>query len=382
VSVERIESPKTKVLLVDDHEDNLVVLETILQSDELELLTARSGREALEILLVSDVAVALVDVQMPEMDGFELAQLMQGTERTRQIPILFVTASAHTRQRVFNGYAVGAVDFMFKPVDAQILRSKVDVFVQLYRQKQQIADQLRKQREMLRLNEILSAAIAHDLRNPLQTIAGGAMLIQKHINDEAIVRSSAERIQSGCARMTHLITDLLDFSNVRLTGTLPAHAMAVNLSEVAKKVVAEHQLADSSARFDVRTTGDLNGTLDESRMAQVFSNLIGNALAHGDRSEPVTMLLDGSNPNEIAFSIQNKGEIPAAMMPDLFNPFRSSGNRSAGSSGLGLGLYIVEQVVKIHGGRVSVHSGDGATRFDLRVPRHAKLPMAKEHSTA
>ncbi len=102
-----------KLLVVDDHTDNLTVLEALLKSDGVHLLMARSGREALEILLIHEIALAPIDVQMPDMDGFELAQLMRGTEKTRHIPILFITASSHNQQKVFNGYSVGAVDFIF-----------------------------------------------------------------------------------------------------------------------------------------------------------------------------------------------------------------------------------------------------------------------------
>jgi signal transduction histidine kinase len=374
-------SSKPKVLLVDDHVDNLIVLETLLQADNLELITARSGREALEILLVHDIAVALIDVHMPEMDGFELAQLMRGTERTRQIPIIFITAGAHNQQRVFNGYSLGAVDFMYKPVEPQILKSKVDVFVQLYHQKQQIADQLEKQREMLRLNEMLCAAIAHDLRNPLQTIAVGSQLVLKQPGNERVVRSSAERIHAGSVRMTKLISDLLDFSNARLTGSLPATAMPVNLLDVTNKVVSEHQLADPSAVIHVNQGGNLNGTWDEGRMCQVVSNLIGNALAHGDRSEPITITLDGSASDEVVFCIENKGQIPAAVRPNLFDPFRFSSRNNSTSSGLGLGLYIVEQIVKTHGGTIVLdpYPAD-STRFVLRFPRHAPLLQALQQS--
>src|SRR5262245_10673540 len=113
-----------KFLIVDDAPENLVAMEGLLRRDSLELLLARSGSEALELLLKHDVALALLDVQMPVMDGFELAELMRGTARTRNVPIIFITAGARDPQRVFQGYEAGAVDFMFKPIDPHVLRSK------------------------------------------------------------------------------------------------------------------------------------------------------------------------------------------------------------------------------------------------------------------
>lgn len=130
-----------KVLAVDDVPENLIALQALLAQDGLELLTAASGMEALELLLVHDVALALLDVQMPGMDGFELAELMRGTERTRRVPIIFLTAVATDERRRFRGYETGAVDYLLKPVDPQIVRNKVEIFVELARQRQEIARQ-------------------------------------------------------------------------------------------------------------------------------------------------------------------------------------------------------------------------------------------------
>lgn len=130
-----------KILAVDDVPENLVALEALLRRGDVELLQARSATEALELLLVHDVALALLDVQMPGMDGFELAELMRGTERTRRVPIIFLTAVATDERRTFRGYEAGAVDYLFKPVDPHIVRSKVDIFVELFRQRRELARQ-------------------------------------------------------------------------------------------------------------------------------------------------------------------------------------------------------------------------------------------------
>src|ERR1700684_2848999 len=128
-------------LLVDDLEENLLSLEALLRRDGLVLLKARSGDEALEFLLQHDVALALVDVQMPGLNGFELAELMRGNERTRRVPIIFVTAGGGGHQPRFRGYEAGAVDFIYKPIEPDILRSKADVFYELYRQRHEIGQQ-------------------------------------------------------------------------------------------------------------------------------------------------------------------------------------------------------------------------------------------------
>lgn len=153
-----------KILAVDDVEENLIALEALLKDEGVELLKARSGVEALELLLVSDVALALLDVQMPGMDGFELAELMRGTERTRRVPIIFLTAVATDERRRFRGYEAGAVDYLLKPIDTHTLRSKVAIFVELFHQRQEMA----RQRD--ELASALARLHAHGDNSPLAIV--------------------------------------------------------------------------------------------------------------------------------------------------------------------------------------------------------------------
>src|ERR1700753_3661936 len=176
-------------LLVDDLEENLLSLEALLRREGLTLLKARSGDQALELLLKHDVALALIDVQMPGLNGFELAELMRGNERTRRIPIIFVTAGSADSQRRFRGYEAGAVDFIQKPIEPDILRSKAEVFFDLYLQRQQLAqqrDELQAQSQALkeadqRKDEFL-ATLAHELRNPLAPLRYGLDLLRRNPN--------------------------------------------------------------------------------------------------------------------------------------------------------------------------------------------------------
>ncbi|MBB4066291.1 response regulator [Gellertiella hungarica] len=159
-----------KFLLVDDLEENLVALEALLRRDGLELIRARSGAEALELLLVHDIALALLDVQMPEMNGFELAELMRGLERTRRIPIIFVTALPADENRRFRGYETGAVDYLQKPIDPQILHSKTGVFFELARQRNELKENADK------LRQALSQLQAHTDNSPLAYVSFDPLL--------------------------------------------------------------------------------------------------------------------------------------------------------------------------------------------------------------
>jgi signal transduction histidine kinase len=338
----------------------------------VEILQARSGAEALELLLAHDVALAFLDVQMPDMDGFELAELMRGSERTRNVPIIFVTAGVHDQYRLFKGYDTGAVDFLYKPIDPHILKSKADVFFQLYRQKEQLARQLQELTTTLRLNELFTAVLGHDLRNPLSAVLNSATLLQRTSKEEAVKQSAARILNSG-RRMSRMIDDMLDLTRARLGGGIPLRRQEVNFGQLVERVIQEHQASAPERSFQTRREGNLSGCWDADRLAQVTSNLIGNALEHGASEHPIAVTLDGTRAEIVTLAVTNTGVIPEDVLPHLFDPFRG-GQRHLGGGrgdGLGLGLYIVQQIVLAHGGQVDVSSDAGRTTFLVRLPRRA-----------
>jgi two-component system sensor histidine kinase/response regulator len=361
--------PGIKCLLVDDLRENLLALSALLQGDGIETYTALSGAEALELLLIHDFALALLDVQMPEMDGFELAELMRGSERTRHVPIIFVTAGAREPQRVFKGYESGAVDFIYKPIEPHILKNKADVFFQLYRQRLSLAQELKDRTETLRLNEMFSALLAHDLRNPLSAILASAQLLKRRSADPHAQEASARILSSG-KHMGRLIEDMLDLARARLAGGIMIKREPGDIKALVERVVRECQAASPGRMVETVYSGDFAGHWDAERIAQVASNLIGNALKHGNPAAPVEVQLDGSKHGEVILNVANRGTIPPELVNHLFDPFRG-GQRPAGrSDGLGLGLYIVYQVVKAHGGRVELTTGrDDRTVFQVSLPR-------------
>jgi len=360
-----------KCLLVDDQEENLVALSALLGADDVEVLEAHSGAEALELLLAHDVALAFLDVQMPDMDGFELAELMRGSDRTRHVPIIFVTAGARDQHRLFKGYELGAVDFLFKPLEPHILKNKADVFFKLYRQKQQLVHELQQRTETLHLNEMFAAVLGHDLRNPLSAIITAARLLEVRSPDEAVKRTAARMLSSGI-RMSRLIDDMLDLARARLAGGIPVKREPVDLGRLIHRVVQEHQAAFPERRIEMLEEGNLNGDWDRDRLAQVASNLIGNALQHGDEGEGIQVHVDGTQAELIVLTVANAGRIAPDMLPYLFDPFRTGQRESSRNGGLGLGLYIAQQIVQAHDGSVDVQSPDPThTVFEVRVPRRA-----------
>jgi len=361
--------PRVKFLLVDDLDENLLALSALLQRDDVELLQARSGFEALELLLVHDVALAFVDVQMPDMDGFELAELIRGSERTRNIPLIFVTAGTRDEHRLFKGYESGAVDFLYKPIEPHILRNKAEVFFQLYRQKQQLALELRERTETLRLNEMFVAILGHDLRNPLGAVMMAATLLQRSYKEEVAQKASQQIINSG-KRMAKLIENMLDLARARLAGGISLSRESVRVGEVVERVVQEYQATYPGCVIERRIHGDDAGHWDADRLAQVLANLLGNALQHGTPGEPVRIVIDGMSEDRMVLSVANRGLIPAALVPSIFDPFRGGERISGRKEGLGLGLYIAQQIAAAHGGVIEVKSNpEDQTVFTVRMPR-------------
>jgi len=252
------------------------------------------------------------------------------------------------------------VDFLFKPLEPQILRHKTETFFQLHRQRQELA-------ETLRLNEELMAVVGHDLRNPLNVVLMTTSLLAETTDPQ--LKKCVDRLQSSGTRMLHIIEELFDLTRARLGGGIPVERKPLDLEAITKKTVTEFEATNPSRQIDVLVSGDVKGSWDVGRLAQVLSNLIGNALRHGSVSVPITVELSGGE-QEVVASVHNGGTIPADLMPRLFEPFQPGVGRRTRAEGLGLGLYIVQQIVHAHGGEVRVSSSpEAGTRFEVRLPR-------------
>lgn len=350
------------VLIVDDVGANLLALEAALRRDDVAIITAVSGAAALEVLLESDVAVAILDVQMPEMDGFELATLMRGVEKTRYVPIIFLTAGSRDRESEFHGYESGAVDYLLKPVDERILRGKIEVFVTLWKYRQRL-------REAERMRELFIGILGHDLRNPLSGILMAAELIQDQANGDAEICESVQSIVRSGERMNRMIEQLLDVSRLHLGGGMAMSPRAADLEQLTRQVLCEFD--NQRSRFQLDIQGATNGTWDPDQLLQVLSNLIGNAVRHSPAGTPISILIRDNGAERVDLEVHNHGPpIPEELHPVLFQPFRGTDIGSRGTRGLGLGLYIVQEIVAAHAGRLDfVTHPESGTRFIVSLPR-------------
>jgi len=366
-------------LLVDDLEENLLSLEALLRRDGLLCLKARSGDEALELLLQNDVALALVDVQMPGLNGFELAELMRGNERSRRVPIIFVTAGNADSQRRFRGYEAGAVDFIHKPIEADILRSKADVFFDLYRQRQQIAaqrDELKAHSDALeeadrRKDEFL-ATLAHELRNPLAPLRHGLDVLRKS-PDRAEAADIREMMDRQLVHLVRLIDDLLDVARVS-QGKIELRRERIQAADVVRSAVeASQPLIESAGHTLVVDVPPQPIWLDAdlTRLAQVLGNLLNNAAKYTPEGGRIQVTLR-AEADEAVFTVADNGlGIPRDKQAEVFQLFAQVENHTdRARGGLGIGLALVKQLVAMHDGAVSAESagaGQGSA-FTVRIP--------------
>ena len=380
-------------LLVDDLEDNLVSLEALLRRDGLVLLKARSGEEALELMLVHDIALGLLDVRMPGMDGFELAELMRGNDRTRHVPIIFITASASDNQRKFRGYEAGAVDFIQKPVEWDILRSKANVFFELHRQRQQIAaqrDKLEALAETLtksdRYKDQFLAMLAHELRNPLTPLRMGLDVLRGQPSVER-----TEQIHGVMNRqlvhLVRLVDDLLDVSRIS-QGKIVLKRERVQVAEIIQSAVeASRPLIDGN-RHELHVNVPARSMWmdgDKIRLAQVVGNLLSNAAKYTPSGGTISLDVHQQE-HEVVIAVTDNGMgIPATMRSSIFEMFTQVGEHlTHAQGGLGIGLALVKQFVAMHDGSITVAS-EGVNQgscFTVRLPLLAELPDEPDADTA
>lgn len=352
------------LLLVDDLPENLVALEALVRGPGRRVLRAGSGEEALDLMLEHEVALAILDVQMPGMDGYELAELMRGTARTRHIPIVFVTAAGTGPGAAFRGYDAGAVDFLPKPLEPRIVRSKVDVFVDLARQRLHLERVQAELQRAVRMRDDFMSMISHELRNPLNSLFLQVQLRRRMADSGQIppletFRQMVERDEKQVRSMVRLLDDILDVARAR-TGRLSMQPGPMDLAQVARRCVesmAEPARA-AGVQLGLQAPDSLPYVGDAQRLEQVLLNLLTNALRYG-AAQPVEVVLR-SHDGEACLSVRDHGP---GIAPDdqdrIFGQFeRAAGTE--GTPGLGLGLYISRQIVQAHGGRLALRSSPGA----------------------
>ncbi len=392
---------ESKLLIVDDLPENLLALEALIRSPGRVVYRAASAEAALALLLEHEFALAIVDVQMPGMNGFELAELMRGTERTRHIPIIFVSAAGRELNYAFQGYESGAVDFLHKPLDPHAVVSKVNVFVDLYQHRKALRHEMeslaaahRKQEELVqqlqhtqqeleravRMRDDFMSMVSHELRTPLNTLYLEAQLRQLHLSKGNLANFSPERLPAMIERdqrqirnMVRLIDDMLDVTRMR-RDALSIQTKPIDLAVLARAVVENlRQQAEAAGTvITLEAPAALHGVWDEFRIEQVLTNLLTNALRYGG-GKPVQMVVQQiGGTARVAVRDQGIGIAPQDQAR-IFEQFERTADSHKHAAGLGLGLYITRKIVSLHGGHIDVESAPGeGSRFVVDLPLHAR----------
>ena len=411
---------RVNILIVDDRPENLLALEAILEPLGENLVRAHSGEEALRELLLRDFAVILLDVQMPGMNGLETAQYIKSRERSKSIPILFLTAINKEESYVFKAYEVGAVDYLFKPFDPEILRSKVAVFVDLWRKQEQIKKQeerirqsdkrelelrhrttlleteARSAEELATVNDELQrrqyeleraitarsrfyASMSHELRTPINAVLGYSTLmldgIYGSLNEKQ--REGLERTHRAAKHLLELVNDVLDLSKIE-AGKIELAMQPVQFPSLIEDlfVTVAPFAAENKTELDLSMDGPpVTIVSDPRRVRQVMLNLVSNAIKFGG-GKPVRVICRATPEGGVQIEVIDSGAgIPDEDLTRIFDEFVQLGQSA--QPGTGLGLPISRRLVELLGGRLELESklGEGSC-FRVTLPPGAPVNEA------
>lgn len=377
---------KYNILIVDDRPENLLTLEGILESPELNIVKANSGNEALGLLLEHNFVLVLMDVQMPGMDGFETAEIMRSSERTKHIPIIFVTAISKQRKHIFKGYETGAVDYLYKPLDLEILKSKIAAFIEFFKYKEALEETTQKLQQTIEqlhdakveaeeatlAKSAFLASMSHEIRTPLNGIIGIAEL---GLMDDDTTPKQADRfldIKTSGQNLLEIINDILDISKIE-AGKLELEETEFSIRDLIDKVVKIIRV--HTINKEIELVADIAPSIpdiiigDPLRLRQILTNLLSNAVKFTQEGS-VKLIVDMKDLVEeqlrLRFCVADTGEgIPAEKQKILFEQYTQADvSTTRKSGGTGLGLNIARKLVNLMGGDIQLESEVGkGSRF-------------------
>ena len=352
---------KPKILLVDDREANLMTLESLLTDMDVELTSVTSGRKAVNAATRCEYALIVLDVMMPNMDGFQTAGLIRSLKTNAHTPIIFVTAINREQKYVFKGYDAGAIDYIFKPIEAHIFKNKVKVLLNIHRQKCALEQANAEKDELNQKLQEFIGIVSHDLRNPLSSIYSFCSLCLDDDNwDEDEVKECIQLMQETSCRGLDMVKELLDLT------ALGSGKLTLKISDVDPCVLLEQAVSETTHHFKRKNlqliqamSPGLKVKADSSRIMQVLINLITNAVKFSSPGQAIEIGCREEH-NRVLIWVKDQGiGIPEVMIPQLFDPRKTCSRRgTAGEQGTGYGLPLSNDIVKLHGSQITVSSRD------------------------
>lgn len=346
-----------KILAVDDKRENLIAIQTVLKDMPVEVITATSGNEALQLTMYNDFVLALLDIHMPEMDGFELSEILQSEEKTSRLPFIFISAVYTDNFNVFKGYEKGAFSFITKPFQPEILINKVKFFIDKH---QQELDLYNLNKEL----EAFSFSVSHDLRAPLRAAGGFSEILKERVyeNWDNDVKKLLDKIITNIDRMEDLIDDLLKFSRI---GQQQIARTIVDMNELLNSVLKNiEKLPSEKISFQISQLKSTYG--DKALLRQVIFNLLSNAIKYSAKKEKQIIEIGSKeDKGSVVYYIKDNGAgFNMKYYDKLFQVFQ----RLHGANefeGTGVGLAIVQKIIAKHGGKVWAESkeNEGSTFY-------------------
>lgn len=369
------------ILIVDDTPENIISLKKVLERHNFEVDTAASGEEALKKVLKNSYVLIILDVQMPGMDGFEVAEAISGYSKAKDTAIIFLSAASTEFRFIAKGYSSGGLDYITKPVDINILLLKVKTFYRIYEQNRKLNEmqkslleeiEFRKEAERKK-DEFISIA-SHELKTPLTSVKGYVQLLERSAKkgDHVTVQRHLEKAQIQLEKLNNLIADLLDISKIE-SGKLKFNKQDFEIDTLVDNVIEiMHQ---SSPEFTIFKKGTANCAVygDEMRIEQVIVNFLTNAIKYSPGTDKIELYVDITG-DQLYIGVKDFG---IGMLPEqlnhVFDKFYRVEETSQRFQGLGIGLYISAEIIRRHGGQIGVKSeyGKGST-FYFTIPINLK----------
>lgn len=365
------------ILIVDDTPENLISLKKVLEKHDFEVDTASSGEEALKKVLRNSYVLIILDVQMPGMDGFEVAEAISGYSKAKETAIIFLSAANTEFRFIAKGYSSGGLDYITKPVDMNILLLKVKTFYRIYEQNRKLNEmqkslleeiEFRKEAERKK-DEFISIA-SHELKTPLTSVKGYVQLLERSVEkgDTETVKKHLQKAQIQLEKLNSLIADLLDISKIE-SGKLKFNKQNFQIDSLLDNVIeVMHQ---SNPEFKINKTGVAGCEIygDEMRVEQVIVNFLTNAIKYSPGTNNIDLKLEVKD-DQLYLSVKDYG---IGMLPEqlnhVFDKFYRVEETSQRFQGLGIGLYISSEIIKRHGGQIGVNSEYGTgSEFYFTMP--------------
>ncbi len=346
------------ILLVDDREDNLIALQEILEGENRQFIKALSGNEALRQILKNDnIGLIMLDVQMPGMDGFEVARLVKSNPKTKDISIIFVTAINKGEHYVLQGFSEGAVDYLQKPLEVSITRAKVKVFEQLYFYQKKLKQSISETEYINKQLERYVYIVSHDLKSPLASIITTLSIMEKdkRLTSQPDLCNSLEMLTQSAHHLSDMITALLDYSKKS------AAEQVMEETDVAELIMMVTYLLFPPHNISLEIVTDMPVLFTRKlKLMQVFQNLIGNAIKYNDKEKGLIEIGCTPRDNYYEFYVRDNG--PGIAKKDeqkIFYLFEVTENKAKKESSTGIGLNIMKMLVEEQGGRFWVETEEG-----------------------